>query len=178
MVRFYNWSLRFVVIGAIALSCFARVSYYPKGSGASAGMIVAVAGACPAGWSEYTAARGRYVVGVPSGGTVEATVGTALSDKENRDVAQHTHSLSYNSAHTHTVDLTHYHSMYPWSSSSVLAASGSVTLSSFGPTTQYASVETPAWSLQDAGETIQTQAAGTWTGTNAPYIQLRLCVKN
>jgi len=34
---------------------------------------------CPQGWRELTSARGRYIVGLPAGGTLGATVGTALS---------------------------------------------------------------------------------------------------
>ena len=46
---------------------------------------------CPAGWSELTAARGRAVVGLPSGGTLAGTVGGGLGNLEDR-------------AHSHTVD--------------------------------------------------------------------------
>jgi hypothetical protein len=45
----------------------------------------------PAGFSEYTSARGRMVVGRPSGGTDEGTVGTALTNLQNKT---HTHSFS------------------------------------------------------------------------------------
>jgi|GEM_PF-4102603 len=55
----------------------------------------------PAGYTEYTAARGRMIVGLPSGGTVAGTVGTALSNLENRththvytDVPQHRHAIT------------------------------------------------------------------------------------
>jgi len=48
--------------------------------------------ACPTGWSDATAARGRYLVGLPANGTIAGSVGTALSDQENRPVGQHTHT--------------------------------------------------------------------------------------
>ena len=48
---------------------------------------------CPSGWSELTSARGRYLIGLNSGGTLGATVGTALSNSENRAVGQHTHNF-------------------------------------------------------------------------------------
>lgn len=57
--------------------------------------------ACPSGWSEYTALRGRYPVGVPSGGTILATVGTAMSNSEDRAVGQHTHTFSGSALGTH-----------------------------------------------------------------------------
>jgi hypothetical protein len=48
---------------------------------------------CPTGWSELTDARGRYIVGMPSGGTLAAVIGTALSDEEDRAAGTHTHSV-------------------------------------------------------------------------------------
>lgn len=48
---------------------------------------------CPGGWSELTAARGRYIVGLQSGGDLAATVGTGLSNKENRATGRHNHAL-------------------------------------------------------------------------------------
>ncbi len=50
----------------------------------------------PAGWVEYTAARGRFIVGVPSGGTIAGTVGTALTNLQDKT---HTHT---GPSHTHT----------------------------------------------------------------------------
>ena len=41
---------------------------------------------CPSGWTELTAARGRYLVGLTSGGTLAGTAGTALTNLENRAV--------------------------------------------------------------------------------------------
>lgn len=38
---------------------------------------------CPTGWTEATALRGRALVGVPQGGTVLGTVGTALTNLQN-----------------------------------------------------------------------------------------------
>ena len=43
---------------------------------------------CPSGWSELTAARGRYLVGLPSGGTLSGTAGTAPTNLENRPVGR------------------------------------------------------------------------------------------
>lgn len=51
------------------------------------GGIMMFNGACPTGWSEYTAARGRALVGVPSGGTVEGTVGSALTNLDTRTIS-------------------------------------------------------------------------------------------
>lgn len=80
-----------------------------------ASMIAPFAGSCPTGWSEYTAARGRTVVGTPSGGTNAGTVGTALSNLGSTtitDVPSHLHTVDPPStntnttgAHTHTYTL-------------------------------------------------------------------------
>ncbi|QQG45649.1 MAG: hypothetical protein HYW89_01890 [Candidatus Sungiibacteriota bacterium] len=48
---------------------------------------------CPGGWSELTAARGRYIVGLQQGGSLGTTVGTALSNQENRATGKHNHQL-------------------------------------------------------------------------------------
>jgi len=77
--------------------------YYCDGTswttmGETAGLIAAFSGSCPSGWTEYTAARGRTIVGTPSGGTDEGTVGTALTDLGTRtitDVPAHTHDIKW-----------------------------------------------------------------------------------
>jgi hypothetical protein len=74
---------------------------------------------CPTGWTELTAARGRYLVAKPSAGTLGGTVGTALTDQENRDVGQHAHTGTFPThwaTHSHTVNdggalsISHSHS--------------------------------------------------------------------
>jgi hypothetical protein len=66
---------------------------------------------CPTGWSEYTNARGRYLVGVPAGGAKGITVGNALSNGENRSVGRHAHSIN-NVGHSHSInDPGHIHSI-------------------------------------------------------------------
>jgi len=129
------------------------------GSGVPSGTIAFFAAACPTGWSEYTALQGRYVVGVPSGGTLSAAVGTALSNQENRPVGQHTHGIT---------DPGHSHGSYqndagPYQNWSYAAQSTlSAKISPFPIT----------WS-DVTGITINN--AGSVSGTNAPYLQLRAC---
>ena len=63
------------------------------------GLIMMIAsGSCPTGWTEYTATRGRALVGVPSGGTVGGTVGTALTNLQDKT---HTHT---NPVHSHAIN--------------------------------------------------------------------------
>ncbi len=66
---------------------------------------------CPTGWTELTEANGRYLVGLPAGGTLGTTVGAALTDGENRAVGQHSHAVA-DPGHTHTLtDPGHSHSV-------------------------------------------------------------------
>ena len=64
--------------------------------------------ACPAGWAELTTARGRALVGVPSGGSLNGTVGTALGNLENRPHAHSVNPAPVSStgvaSHTHVVN--------------------------------------------------------------------------
>ncbi len=55
----------------------------------------------PSAFTEYTAAQGRTIVGVPSGGTIGGTVGTALTNLQN---PTHTHTLSTTPSHTHDIN--------------------------------------------------------------------------
>ncbi len=74
------------------------VPYALRASYAETGSAMVPAGAvmffddtsCPMGWTELTAARGRAVVGLPSGGTLNGILGTALANLENRS---HSHSV-------------------------------------------------------------------------------------
>jgi hypothetical protein len=68
--------------------------------------------ACPPGWAELTGARGRALVGLPVGGTLAGTVGSALTDLEDRihshmvDPAAVTSTMA--AAHTHPVPTTSF----------------------------------------------------------------------
>lgn len=56
----------------------------------------------PSGWTEYTSARGRVIVGLPSGGTMAGTVGTALS---NLGEPTHTHTYTGVPYHRHAISI-------------------------------------------------------------------------
>lgn len=117
---------------------------------------------CPTGWSEFTSARGRYIVGLPSGGTLNGTAGTALSDQENRPVGQHTHTVN-SSQHRHTV----------YAVNSIGLAG-----TDYG---QGASSTQAVHYNETAGNAytgITLANSGTVAGTNAPYIQLLVCQKD
>lgn len=118
--------------------------------------------ACPTGWSEYTDGRGRYLVGLPQGGTPGAGVGTPLASGEDRATGQHTHGVN---------DPGHAHSV-PYDTD-MLANLGNT----IGGTKQQGANDGSA-----ASSTVQTgitvQPAGAVAGTNAPYVQLIACRKD
>lgn len=61
-----------------------------------------VGGACPTGWTEYTTARGRVIIGLPLSGTLEGTAGGAQTNLEER-VQQHAHAVTVaDPGHNHT----------------------------------------------------------------------------
>jgi hypothetical protein len=124
--------------------------------------------ACPVGWSEFLAAQGRYLVGLPPNGTLGAEVGVALVDQEDRPVGAHTHGVN-DPGHAHRFfDLTA--KLLP-----TISSSGGFHRAPGGEDLFSNSVgHDVEWGF--TGVTIN--AAGTVGGTNAPYIQLLSCMKD
>lgn len=116
--------------------------------------------ACPTGYTDQSATYGgRTVVIVPAGGTLSATVGTALTNGENRPTGVHNHGVT---------DPGHIHGLR---NQQTLAGGGlglEVTMNIAGFAYQSESAVT--------GISIQNSAGV--AGTNAPYVQLRACKKN
>ena len=129
-----------------------------------AGLIALTASTCPTGWTEYTAARGFALVGLPSGGTAAGTVGTALTNLQDK-----THS------HTYTQVVNHVHGV-----STILR-----TATTGGATTQVTNAQDTS-STADATRKTDNPDGGVATGTTATkatsdsisYIQLRVCSKD
>ena len=93
--------------------------------GIPSGMIAFFIGSCPSGFSEYTAMRGRAVVGMPSSGTAAGTVGSAFSDLGTRTISgvpSHNHSVNPPST-TSTSGGRHSHSVNPPSTASTSTGS-------------------------------------------------------
>ncbi len=64
---------------------------------------------CPSSWSRFDALNGRMPMGLPSGGTLGATRGTALGNNQGRSIStvvahNHTASLTAAGSHTHSVN--------------------------------------------------------------------------
>ena len=141
----------------------------PTGSGSGlvpSGVVMfnSASATCPTGWTEYTEARGRYMVGLVSGGILNATSGVALSNIENRAIGQHTHAIS-DPGHTHTV----YGKRVPSGTSAQITYSTSLRPDGSVPL---------VGALAAASTGITITASRTTAGTNAPYIQLLGCEKS
>ncbi len=136
-------------------------SWIAMGDEFPAGAVIYMNGAtCPTGWTEYAAVQGRYIVGLPAGGSLAGTQGTALSNLENRAVGQHNHTIT---------DPGHGHSTQIPGSNAGGGTSGTFNGNNLGFNT-FASFS--------ATTGILINNAGSVAGTNAPYIQLRACQKN
>jgi hypothetical protein len=156
---------------------------------------------CPDGWSEFAAAQGRSIVGLPAGGELGGTAGTALANLENRAVGQHTHDVT-DPGHTHVVpphvhttpayeywqgEYAHYSSY--WNGSYEVYNSpyswpqpGSY-LEAYIRYWKYtqAAQSTPASEAYDSGNAatgVTLDPSGGVAGTNAPYVQLLSCQKD
>ncbi len=168
-------------LGVLALALWQGPwRYWTTGESYPAGAILFFnAAACPSGWSEYTAARGRAMVGLVFGGTAGATVGTALTNQLNPPVGYHFHSVSdpqhghsqSGGAHEHTVDRT-YLTTGTLGDSDV--ASGSVR----GVSDAFMNTSSASPSGDSSGVSagiIESNTSGSVPGTPMPYVQLLCC---
>lgn len=155
---------------------------------------------CPAGYTEYTAMRGRYAVGVPLSGTLNGTAGTALTNTENRATGTHTHTAvsaviepiigggvghvhSASSGitpnpHDHTVGYGGSHPSGPCCAGNFLsghAQNANTTATSLSATTTLTGTTT---GINTAGTATTVNNFGVVTGTNAPYKQALICEKS
>jgi hypothetical protein len=138
------------------------------------GAIMFFNGACPAGWSEFTSARGRYIVGVPAGGSVGSTAGTALTNLEQRNNAGvHTHAATVTDpghSHVNLESPAPGYGEFVWGDPAQRGWRGPL-------------IGDGAWSCvgcidtNTTGISVGVNPAGT-ADTNAPYVQLTPCSKN
>lgn len=157
-------------------------------TGIASGLIFWVhLSSCPAGWTAVSMS-GMAAVGVPSGGTINATVGTALTDLENRAVGTHNHTATTTitdpghkpPASTLISPDPHHHTM-TLSTSSAFGGTGDVALLRSGGTVTPTSLSISTSIVnQVTGVSIATTLAnaGSVAGTNLPSDQEILCKKN
>lgn len=131
---------------------------------------------CPLGWAPFEAGHGRYVVGLPPGGTLGARVGQALADAEDRPVGQHTHAASQ-PPHTHEArDLGHGHELAQPiainSGGDGAIEDGSGARGRFTTRQGFANIQ-----VDETQPAVTVEAAGAVPGTPAPYVQLRICIR-
>jgi|CXWL01.1.fsa_nt_gi hypothetical protein len=133
------------------------------------------AASCPAGSAEYTTARGFYIVGLPSGGTSATSVGTALTNLENRAAGQHLHSVDPPSTAVVVTDPEHTHTI-PARGGSAFGGAELARSDNSG------TAGTPSTNSNTTGITASVDIAafnsangGSVVGTNAPYIHLLVC---
>ncbi len=132
---------------------------------------------CPTGWTRYSAADGRYMVG--RGSNIGSTVGSALSNLEDRAVGYHTHGV-YDPTHTHGVsDPSHSHNISPTGGGSYPNPYNALYKQPpfWADSTQTGNAYTGI-SLTYSGTGISIYPAGSVSSTNAPYIQVLICQKN
>mgnify|MGYP001566600692 CR=1 FL=1 len=135
------------------------------------------AASCPAGSAEYTTARGFYIVGLPSGGTSATSVGTALTNLENRAAGQHLHSVDPPSTSATVTDSGHTHdtSIKDYVLDVLSASSGNLDV--LGNSTQSIASDTNTTGITASVNIAPFDSAngGSVVGTNAPYIHLLVC---
>ena len=111
---------------------------------------------CPAGWAEITAARGRYIVGLPNGGALAGTQGTALTNRAIRQVLP-AHSHTFTSGNTFLSGFTMYRNLYVESGGNGPVVTDTIT-----------STGTPSGTISNSPNTSEI---------DAPYIQFLVCQK-
>jgi hypothetical protein len=166
------------LVQTCALAAPARAQVIIAGGGVSTGGIIAIdSGTCPSGFTELTSARGRFLVGTPSGGTLAGTAGSAMTDLQNPSVTP-----TFNGSAL----ATHQHNTGTDSSSS-----GTQIVFSNNPfgqagATGFGSVNTSSVSGGINAALTSAVSGGTPAGTVsavasnslAPYLQLTLCKKS
>lgn len=126
---------------------------------------------CPVGWSELTSARGRALVGRPSPGGVNLTVGTALTNGESR-------------THDHTI--AHVHSFAGQVGDANLHTEVGSRTHGYGQPEGVFVVDTSANENKGfkhnhavAGVVSQSSVASSGSASHQmPYVQLLVCVKS
>ncbi len=115
----------------------------------------------PTGFSEYTTARGRVICGMPGSGTDGGTVGTALTNAQDKSKSiAHTHT---GASHTHTQP-THAHQLPYHPSSGYADPDAFGASSSFTHTEKYSTSS----NVGAGSRTLTNTDGGDATGATTP----------
>jgi hypothetical protein len=129
---------------------------------------------CPAGYLPYELGEGRYLVGAPASAPVGGTVGSALSDRENRPVGQHTHVATQEPHNHNWNDPGHSHGIRSASSDD---SGGNNDYGNNHVRTNLTDSAVTNIRFEAQAPAVTVANAGTVAGTPAPYVQLRVCVR-
>lgn len=142
------------------------------------GVVVFAAGpGCPAGFTEFTGARGRVIVGLPLSGTNQGTVGTALTDLQNKT---HIHTAGTLAGPSHDHSAGNQTTGAPSATTTV----GSTDVCGSGCTSVTVPTSThthgvPSYTTGLGGTGAVTGSSGTAaTSDTISYIQLIACVSD
>lgn len=135
--------------------------------------------ACPAGFQELPSFEGRYIMGVPSGGTVGGTVGSALGDLA---TLSHNHIGStglVDLAHTHSVDAPATASGGPSSTTCSYNSANTACNANQGTDTHSQTTDIVATTSSGAsiGAAMNHSHTISTSDHTAPYLQVRACMK-
>ncbi len=127
--------------------------------------------ACPTGWTELTAARGRVITGLPLSGTLAGTVGTAFTNLEDRT---HTHT---GPSHTHAQNGSAYGNGCNGSTPGAQTSASSLSGGSLRSDQDAGCGGTTKYYVSTGVSASGTDATGA-TSATPPYIQLLACQKS
>jgi hypothetical protein len=142
---------------------------------------------CPSGWSRFTKATGRVIVGARPGGTVGAVVGTGLGDKE---VRMHQHSVNIPGFQAGTAG-SHNHLAMVFTEDGTWSAGNGAALVSSTTGMDYSGSGFYYVGISSGPAVVYTANAGThghlvdpprrWSSkawNQVPYVQLTFCKKD
>lgn len=145
--------------------------------GVPASLVVLSTSACPAGYGELPSFYGRFIKGMPAGGNVAGTIGTALG---NLGTLSHTHTGATgltDLAHTHDLELPNTSSGGPSGVTCRYYSGGDNCDASAGSGAHTHNTDPPNFTSGPASVSMNHSHAISTVDHTPPYIQVRFCMK-
>ena len=145
--------------------------------GVPASLIVLSTSTCPAGYSEVPSFYGRFIKGMPAGGTVAGTVGSALGDL---GTLSHSHTGATGLTdlpHTHDVDFPNTTSGGPSVTACRYFSSGDNCNTNAGTDVHTHDTNIPNFTSAGASVSMNHSHTISTVDHTPPYIQVRFCMK-